>query len=68
MFTHEGLTHDDECYETCANAWSMFVNGSLKAFIETGRGAPYVFGGDEALSADDHDASHRGVAESLTGA
>ena len=65
VFTHEGLTRDDECYETCSNAWSMFVNGSLKAFIETGRGTPYVFGGDEALSADDHEALHQEVADSL---
>jgi hypothetical protein len=61
-FTHEGLATDVECYETCANAWSMFVNGSLKAFIETGKGAPYLFGGDEALTADDHQELHRRVA------
>jgi hypothetical protein len=61
-FTHDGLTADDECYEICTNAWGMFVNGSLKAFIETGKGAPYVFGGDETLSADDHEELHRQVA------
>lgn len=66
-FTHEGLTRDDECYETCSNAWSMFVNGSLKAFIETGRGTPYVFGGDEALTADDHEALHQEVADAVAG-
>ncbi len=67
VFTHEGLTRDDECYETCSNAWSMFVNGSLKAFIETGRGTPYVFGGDEALTADDHEALHQEVADAVAG-
>ena len=46
----------------CTNAWGMFVNGSLKALIETGRGAPYIFGGDEALTAEDHDELHRQVA------
>lgn len=61
-FTHDGLTADDECYEICTNAWGMFVNGSLKAFIETGKGAPYVFGGDETLSTDDHEELHRQVA------
>ena len=60
-FTHEGLAADVECYDTCSNAWSMFVNGSLKAFIETGTGAPYLFGGDEALSEDDHAELHRQV-------
>lgn len=34
VFTHEGLEPEDECYELCSNSWSMFVNGSLKAFIE----------------------------------
>jgi hypothetical protein len=65
VFTHEGLTQDDECYDTCSNAWSMFVNGSLKAFIETGRGTPYLFGGDEALTADDHETLHQGIADAV---
>lgn len=64
VFTHDGLTADDECYEICTNAWGMFVNGSLRAFIETGRGAPYVFGGDEALTSEDHEALHAEVAAS----
>jgi hypothetical protein len=64
VFTHDGLTADEECYEVCTNAWGMFVNGSLKARIETGQGAPYVFAGGEALTADDHDELHRQVAAS----
>jgi hypothetical protein len=62
-FTHEGLEPEDECYELCSNAWSMFVNGSLKAFIETGKGTPYSFDGDEALTAADHAELHQQVAE-----
>lgn len=50
-FTHEGLEPDRECYELCSNAWSMFVNGSLKAFIEIGEGKPYSSGGDQTLTA-----------------
>ncbi|MHA7985811.1 SRPBCC family protein [Rathayibacter sp. CAU 1779] len=64
-FTHEGLSPDVECYGACSNAWSMFVNGSLKDFIEKGEGRPYLFGGDEDLSADDHEALHRGVREAV---
>lgn len=41
-FVHEGLDPAVECFDTCSNAWSMFVNGSLKALIETGTGSPYV--------------------------
>jgi hypothetical protein len=62
-FTHEGLEPEDECYDVCSNAWGMFVNGSLKAFIETGKGAPYSFDGDEALTAADHAVLHHQAAE-----
>ncbi|MFE6735601.1 SRPBCC domain-containing protein [Microbacterium sp. NPDC057650] len=65
-FTHEGLTGDVECYEVCANAWSAFAGGSLKAFIETGTGAPYTFGGDEPLTEEDHDELHRQVREAVS--
>lgn len=61
-FTHEGLHPADECYDTCSNAWAMFVNGSLKAFIESGKGTPYTFDGVEALTATDHAGLHREVA------
>ncbi|UUT36087.1 SRPBCC family protein [Microbacterium elymi] len=53
IFTHEGLKPQDECYEVCSNAWTMFVNGSLTQFIETGVGAPHRFDGDETLTAAD---------------
>jgi hypothetical protein len=64
-FTHEGLNPEDECYEVCSNAWGMFVNGSLKAFIETGEGNPYTFGGGEELTTDDHDALHAEVRDAV---
>lgn len=63
VFTHEGLDPEVECYSVCSTAWAMFVNSSLKAFIETGTGAPYGFGGDEALSEEDHLALHREAVE-----
>lgn len=62
-FTHEGLRPEDECYDVCSNAWGMFVNGSLSAFIETGEGQPYTFEGDEVLTADDHAELHQQAAE-----
>lgn len=61
-FVHDGLDPADECFEICSNAWGMFVNGSLKSFIETGKGAPYTFEGAESLNADDHADLHREVA------
>lgn len=71
-FTHRGLVPNVECYGVCTDAWGMFVRSSLKSFIETGTGMPYEFGGDEPLTARDHNELHRqvaaaGAAEELKG-
>ena len=39
-FTHEGLVPEYECYQVCNDAWSGYINKSLKSFIETGTGSP----------------------------
>jgi hypothetical protein len=39
-FTHEGLVPEYECYQVCNDAWSGYIKGSLKNFIETGKGNP----------------------------
>ena len=54
-----------ECFEICSNAWSMFISGSLKDFINTGVGQPYTFEAAESLDADDHEALHKEVADSV---
>ena len=38
--THEGLIPALECYEICKAGWGYFL-GSLKNYLETGRGYPY---------------------------
>lgn len=40
IFTHEGLTPAYECYKVCNDAWSGYIQGSLKSLIETGTGKP----------------------------
>lgn len=40
VFTHEGLTPAYECYHVCNDAWTSYIQGSLKDFIETGKGKP----------------------------
>lgn len=40
IFTHEGLVPEYECYKVCEDAWSSYIQGSLKSFIETGKGRP----------------------------
>lgn len=39
--THIGLNSAVECYDICANGWVQFL-GSLKLFLETGKGKPYT--------------------------
>lgn len=39
-FTHVGLVPQEECFDICSNAWSTYIDGSLRALIETGRGRP----------------------------
>ncbi len=40
-FTHEGLTKDLQCYESCFNGWTHFIKTSLKNYVEKGVGEPW---------------------------
>ena len=40
VFTHLGLVPEYECYAICNDAWTSYIQGSLKAYIETGTGKP----------------------------
>jgi hypothetical protein len=37
VFTHVGLDPAVECYDTCSDAWSSLIQGSLKQLIENGK-------------------------------
>ena len=37
-FTQVGLVPKFECFDSCSNAWSFYVNRSLKSLITTGKG------------------------------
>jgi uncharacterized protein YndB with AHSA1/START domain len=39
-FTHVGLAPAQECFEICRNAWSWYINVSLRRRITTGTGLP----------------------------
>lgn len=39
-FTHKGLVPEYECYDVCHDAWTSYIQGSLKDLIETGKGKP----------------------------
>lgn len=39
-FTHVGLLPDHECYGACSNAWTFYINDSLRSLIATGKGDP----------------------------
>ncbi len=42
-FTHFGLVPAYECYNDCADAWGMLVNGNLNKLISTGKDQPSPF-------------------------
>jgi hypothetical protein len=39
-FTHHGLVPQHECYEICHNAWTDYINNSLRDLITKGKGHP----------------------------
>jgi hypothetical protein len=39
-FTHHGLLPGQECYDVCQDAWTSYIQGSLKNLITTGKGQP----------------------------
>ena len=39
-FTHRGLVPAYECYNICFDAWSNYINNSLRNLITTGKGQP----------------------------
>lgn len=38
--THQGLVPELECFDICQAGWGYFL-GSLKDYLETGKGYPY---------------------------
>jgi uncharacterized protein YndB with AHSA1/START domain len=39
VFTHHGLNPEIECYESCAPAWSQYLQNKLLPLINTGKSA-----------------------------
>jgi uncharacterized protein YndB with AHSA1/START domain len=39
-FTHQGLVPEYECFQICHDAWTHYIQGSLKDLITTGKGKP----------------------------
>jgi len=40
VFTHRGLVPTDECFQICHDAWTHYIQDSLKNLILTGTGSP----------------------------
>jgi len=38
--THQGLIPEYECYDICQNAWTSYIQNSLRNLITTGKGQP----------------------------
>ncbi len=48
-FSHLGLVPAYECFDVCFDAWTFFIQSSLRALIATGRGEPM-----ERLGSEQH--------------
>ncbi|MEO6548650.1 MAG: SRPBCC domain-containing protein [Ferruginibacter sp.] len=51
-FTHEGLVPEYECYNVCHDAWTGFIQKSLKNLINTGKGEPNPKDGTNDINAE----------------
>ena len=40
QFTQEGLAPTNECYDVCHDAWTNYIQKSLRSLITTGKGQP----------------------------
>jgi hypothetical protein len=38
--THQGLNSEYECFDICSNAWTQYIQESLRDLITTGKGKP----------------------------
>nr|WP_315156364.1 SRPBCC domain-containing protein [uncultured Flavobacterium sp.] len=52
IFTHEGLVPANECYNICHDAWTGFIQNSLKNLIDTGKGQPNPKDGTNEINAE----------------
>ncbi|MEO6315069.1 MAG: SRPBCC domain-containing protein [Chitinophagaceae bacterium] len=52
IFTHEGLVPAYECYNVCHDAWTGFIQKSLKNLIDTGKGEPNPKDGTNEINAE----------------
>lgn len=43
-FTHIGLVPEYECYNICRDAWTSYIQNSLRTLIATGKGQPNASG------------------------
>ena len=39
-FKHLGLVAEHECFDICKNAWTGYIQNSLRSLINTGKGQP----------------------------
>lgn len=41
-FVHKDWKEETECYKKCTNGWTHFIVNSLKSYLESGVGQPFV--------------------------
>jgi len=60
-FTHKGLVPSYECFDLCKDAWTHYIQGSLKALITTGAGSPTPREDEAPAAPSDTDSPHNRI-------
>jgi uncharacterized protein YndB with AHSA1/START domain len=58
-FTHLGLVPEYECYNICRDAWTNYIQNSLRSLIATGQGLPNGKGKPQTENEKKLGASHK---------
>ncbi len=58
-FTHLGLVPQYECYEICRDAWTNYIQNSLRSLIATGKGRPNGTGKPQTENEKKHGSARR---------
>ncbi|HEU5160184.1 MAG TPA: SRPBCC domain-containing protein [Streptosporangiaceae bacterium] len=56
-FTHQGLVPEHECFDSCRDGWTFYINTSLRSLITTGKGRPNSLDGVDGRERSDIRAS-----------
>ena len=64
-FTHRGLVPEYECFQICHDAWTHYIQGSLKDLIVKGKGSPTPADAAEPIASPGQEAESQTALKSI---